>query len=105
MDRVIETALADLSDRVVIEIGPASDPDKRAAVEVFRILYRAGYVFTRDDVEHWAIAHGWSPAAALRLGDIAEGVNDGRPFHVLSRGPAFPDGTLEAWEERARRRA
>lgn len=105
MDRVIEVALGDLSDRVNTDIGLASDPDKRVAVEALRILYRAGYVVRPLEVEQWAIAHGWNPLAAIGLGAIADGVNEGRAFHLLSKGPVFPDDILGSWRESARRRA
>jgi hypothetical protein len=102
MDRVIEVALADLSERVNTKIGLIADRDKRAAVDALAILDRAGYVFTRLDVEHWALAHGWDPLAAIGLGAIVEGVIEGWPFQLTAPGPTYPAGILATWEERAR---
>lgn len=101
MDRVVEVALADLSERVNVERELAADPDRRAAVEAFRILHGAGYVFAREPVEHWAIAHGWAPLAAIALGALAAGVNEGWAVRLLSKGPVYPDDILESWRERA----
>jgi hypothetical protein len=102
MDRVINVALAELCEPVNLQTGLDLDPALRTAIEAFRILYRAGYVFRQPDVEQWALAHGWSPLAAIGLGDIAQGVNEGRAFHSRSKGPAYPHGTLETWEKLAR---
>ena len=95
--------MADLSKRVNADVGLRSDRDRHAAVQTFRILYRAGYVFRRDDIEHWAIAHGWSPLVAIDLGNVAEDVNHDRAFYLLAAGPVYPEGILATWETLARR--
>jgi hypothetical protein len=52
--------------------------DKRRAVDAFKALQRCGRPIDPVLVRALAITHGWQPAAADRLHDIARKISEGR---------------------------
>jgi hypothetical protein len=72
--------------------------DRKAAIEAFEMLHRAGYRWDEVDVERCALGYGWPTWGAAYLRALARGVAAGYPFHVLPGGPSWRDDIVSIWE-------
>jgi hypothetical protein len=100
MDAVVEVALEHLSSRVNLNTGLVHPMDKKAAVETFRILWKAWYSLMPSEIESWALSHDWTVEGARDLQKVAVGVREGRRFRLLG-GPSLRPDVLEIWRKEA----
>ena len=113
MDPVVVAAMTELTDWVYGHLnttGPKwmrfrrrdlTHPSSRSAViHCLKNLKYWGYVYVPEELESWAIAHGWQNQDAAALGVFARQILDGVRFHTITN--AF--GTkwdVERWREQA----
>jgi hypothetical protein len=90
-------ALEDLAMLCNQRNGFAGDPERKWAVETLRALWYAGSDrFDPGEVVVYAATHGWSVKEAKRLGEIAEGVRNGKSFRDYARRAIRRDPAKEA---------
>jgi hypothetical protein len=95
-DPVVEKAMQSLTSRVNLSTGLGHPLDHDAAVGAFRALRRAGHRWTGDEIQAWAVAHGWTDRHARQLRGIAERIAAGRT--VRSRGRGWREDIVAVWE-------
>jgi hypothetical protein len=96
---VVAEAMSSLTTRVNLSTGLGHPSDRAAAVNAFRVLKRAHYRWTPDEIEAWALGNGWSADGAAELRGVAAGVLSGRRYQVERAG--WSDNIVELWKERA----
>lgn len=74
---VVAAALTDLTHTVNLGTGIGHPSDKASAVNTLRALRHGHEPLDGDAVRAWAVAHGWPPRHAQRLGELAQKVAGG----------------------------
>lgn len=99
IDPVVEQALRSLQAAPAWH-GLTRASDTAMAVRTLRLLEDHGHRFTAIDLEAWALAQGWKPTVASRLGSYAAKVTEGDHI-ALDPGVAPDRQTLEGWRSGA----
>jgi hypothetical protein len=99
LDPVVERALDSLA-RSRGWRGLTSASDISLTVRSLRLLHANGHPIPSQDLETWALAHGWRPAMAARLADYATRVGEGSTIPLRSLvGPT--QGAIARWRRAA----
>jgi hypothetical protein len=101
VDPVVGVALKYLDNQVGSNGGLTHPEDKKAAVEAFVILWKAGYELLPQEIESWALLHDWTAAGARGLGEVADGVRHHQRFVLVHGGPSWNSDALEVWRSEA----
>jgi hypothetical protein len=100
-DPVVEEALKALTKRINLGTGLLHPNDKKAAVQLLRLLQQKGYKFDADSMRAWAVRNGWTPEGADQLQDVADGILLRKRFRV-GDSPAWSDDIIDQLQQRAK---
>jgi len=98
-DPVVRIAMEHLSIGVNLSTGLTHPSDKARAVETFRVLRRGGHRWVPEEIQAWALGHGWRNRGAEDLRKYAAGVLEGKTFRTAGFG--LNPSVLEAWRQQA----
>lgn len=96
---VAEQAMKSLTSRVNLSTGLGHPSDRSAAIEALRILEQGRIPIDGDELQAWAVGHGWQSEAATELGNYARGVIARKAYRTERR--SWGAGALEHWKEQA----
>jgi hypothetical protein len=99
-DPVVHEGLKSLTAMVNLGSNLAGSMDHRDAVAVLQTLHDGGHRFAASDVEAWALANGWSPRGARRLGELATAISSGKRPRLSGPSPLRSD-ILDIWRAAA----
>lgn len=97
---VVEAAMQSLTSRVNLSTGLGHPNDRTAAIEMLRVLKKAGEEFDPSEIRAWAASHGWRPKDASELEEIAEKVLEGR--RLKTDGHGWKSDIVQYWREQAK---
>lgn len=98
---VVVEGMKALTRMVNLSTGLAHPSDHDSAVELFRLLIKAGEQFDPTDVQAWAARAGWQPKDAAELGELAGRLASGCRVKVHDPGHWRPDAVTR-WRDRVR---
>jgi hypothetical protein len=90
---VVAKGLEYLTSGVNVGTGLSHPDDRSSAINLFRLLLAGGERFDPDEVRVWAVRHGWDPADARELADLADKVRHGRQLRTT--GGEWRDDALD----------
>lgn len=97
----VRAALESLTRRVNMGTGLAHPSDRAAAIEMFRMLKRAGEHYDPDEVRAWLVSQlRWQPRHANAVAEIAGKILAGGRFHPTTSGGWATDA-VERWRANA----
>lgn len=99
-DPVVEEALKALTKRINLGTGLLHPSDKKAAVQLLRLLQQEGKKFDADSMRAWAVRNGWAPQGANQLKEVADGILLRKRFRV-GDSPAWSDDIIDQLQQRA----
>ena len=100
MDRVLISALRNLTERVNLSTGIGHPLDRSAAIWMFRILRNGGVKYDPAAVKAWLMSEGkWTPAGANAVQKVAADILAGKGLHAGQQ--AWAADILKQWKGEA----
>jgi predicted NUDIX family NTP pyrophosphohydrolase len=96
MTTALVSALQALTGAVNLATGLTHDNDKNRAKETFKILHDNGEILFKQDIEAWALCHGWKAEDADQLGSLAQQIGEGKKVSITN-GPWWTEGVYRRW--------
>lgn len=97
----VRAALESLTNHINMGTGLAHPSDRTAAVEMFRLLQRAGEHFNPEEVRGWLISQlKWQPRHASDVAEVAEKILAGHQFRLTTSGGWATDA-VDRWRAKA----
>ena len=96
LTRLLVNALKDLSRRCNKSDGGAHPWDRNRIKETFLLLHKAGVILGKVEVASWLEYYGWPGKHAIRLGQIAQEIGEGKK-PVIKHGPFYHDDIIHYW--------
>lgn len=100
-DPLVEEALKTLTDRINLGTGLLHPSDKKAAVQLLRLLQQEGKKFDPASMRAWAVRNGWTPQGADQLKEVADGILLRKRFRV-GDSPAWSNDIIDQLKQRAK---
>jgi hypothetical protein len=100
MNQIVQKGLEAITARTNLRTGLAHPNDMSAAKEMFDLLYQAGEVLIADEIESYAVMHGWQSKDAKELGLLGAKIGMGKKPRIKG-GPWWKDGLIEQWQSEA----
>ena len=100
MNSIVQKGLEAITARTNLDSGLSHPNDKNAAKEMFVLLHRAGEILFADEIELWAILHGWEPRDAAELASLGERIGCGMKPRIKG-GPWWRPDIIEWFRTRA----
>ena len=95
MSPLLQKVLEIINLRANVSPGLKHPNNKNSAREIFLRLYLAGETLLAEEIEAWALDHGWQANDAEALGDMAEQIGMGQE-PLITGGPWWQDNIIEA---------
>lgn len=100
INRVVEEALRDISDRINVPTGIEHQTDRDLTVQALLILKDGGEKFTPHSLKSWLVANGgWKATLAQEVAEAAAEILEGK--RVKQGTSVWPDDILQKWRARS----
>lgn len=98
---VVVAALQSLTNGVNLSTGVGHPSDKASAVQMFKLLTKAGEPFDPEQIRAWAARNGWKADHARDLSEMAQKILAGRTVRDGRQGQMWRDDIVEQWRAAA----
>lgn len=97
MSPVVTKGLEAITARTNLSTGLTHPNDMNAAKEMFLLLHQAGEILLANEIESYALGHGWQAADAKELGELGAQIGMGKKPRIKD-GPWWKDGLIQEWQ-------
>jgi hypothetical protein len=100
MSPVVLKGLEAITSRTNLCTGLAHPNDMNAAKEMFVLLHQASELLLANEIESYAVTHGWQPEDAKELAQLGAQIGMGKMPRIKD-GPFWTVGLIEQWQSEA----
>lgn len=97
MSPIVMKGLEAITSRTNLSTGLTHPNDMNAAKEMFVLLHKAGEVLLPNEIESYAVTHGWQPDDARELAQLGAQIGMGKKPRIKD-GPWWKDGLIDQWK-------